>query len=184
MHSPKLSRKPKKLQRDQEGQPPFFKFKELYVHVPWCISTFISSRKPGFILFIVSIVTRKPTVKSQRRNPRRKRINRTTFHTQAIVEGLALKLGTWKMYRRSAFWGKMRWKVKRCTMMKLWVVWLFGGSLATRYLRVDINILVDWNFLLESEQWIEYTYNQTGGKYIRSFWNFWKFADFLWAMIC
>ena len=35
--------------------------------------------------------------------------------------------------------------------MKLWVVWLFGGSLATRYLRVDIN-MVDWNFLLESEQ--------------------------------
>lgn len=89
MHSPKLNMKSNKLQRvsvSDEEKLPFFKFKPLYVHVPWCIPTFISNKKTrvhSFHCFHSYKKTHREisTTKNPRAHGETYSINRTTFHT-------------------------------------------------------------------------------------------------------
>lgn len=137
MHSLKLNMKSNKLQRvsvSDEEKLPFFKFTSLYLHVPWYISTFnYIPENQGSFFSIVPILTRKPTVKSQRQNPRRKRIKcaQPSTHTHTNNRGRP-RFETWDLedVPEVGVLGKdddQRWR--GILLYKAWFIWhiFFGG---------------------------------------------------------
>ena len=202
----------KKWQRDSEGQPPFFKFKALYVHVSWYISTFNYIPENQGSFFNCSRTDKKThreisTTKNPRGNVQYQPHNLP--HTQSWKASL-WNLGPGRCAGGRRFGGKLTIRGEEVYnddkvdigMSYLFCVelrGLFGGESEW------LNCLVGW--LLGRCQKAFYScwywcgslgilvgsratdYNQTRGNYCIPIqqttvdYSFWNFADFLWLMI-